>query len=251
MQLRWMPTHQKSAPLAASAADLRAPAASGIWSLETSDDGVTWKPHGLELITSVLYDGRRKDLNGYLIGRHPGAGRSGVYRPPEWFIEVTKENQDYHVSETFRLRQFLTKNQHNVWPKYVPLNLKLVDKLERIVQELRKEGIPARRVHVMSGYRTPHYNGPGKNGRAKFSRHTYGDAADIWVDDDDDGHMDDLNRDGKIDDGDAEYLVMIASRVEQAHPELVGGAGIYKANRVHGPFTHIDVRGKAARWSKR
>jgi hypothetical protein len=36
--------------------------------------------------------------------------------------------------------------------------------------------------------------------------------------------------------------------VEAAHPELVGGAGVYRATGVHGPFLHVDVRGNAARW---
>jgi len=33
--------------------------------------------------------------------------------------------------------------------------------------------------------------------------------------------------------------------------DLVGGYGIYRANSVHGPFVHIDVRGTPARWSNR
>ena len=37
-------------------------------------------------------------------------------------------------------------------------------------------------------------------------------------------------------------------RVEAAHPELIGGAGIYPAGPGHGPFIHIDTRGYRARW---
>jgi hypothetical protein len=40
----------------------------------------------------------------------------------------------------------------------------------------------------------------------------------------------------------------VAERVELDHPELVGGIGIYKANRAHGPFVHVDTRGTPARW---
>jgi hypothetical protein len=40
-------------------------------------------------------------------------------------------------------------------------------------------------------------------------------------------------------------------RVEAREPALVGGHGVYRPNRVHGPFVHIDVRGNAARWSMR
>ena len=44
---------------------------------------------------------------------------TGLCTAPRGFIEVTLENQDFHVSEHFRLRDFLTKGQQNVWPKYL------------------------------------------------------------------------------------------------------------------------------------
>ena len=53
---------------------------------------------------------------------------------------MTPENQDFHVSEHFRLRDFLTKDQRNVWPKYLLLDPKLIDKLELTIQELRAAG---------------------------------------------------------------------------------------------------------------
>jgi uncharacterized protein YcbK (DUF882 family) len=62
--------------------------------------------------------------------------------------------------------------------------------------------------------------------------------------------MSDLNRDGRIDTRDARVLAQAAERVEQAHPELVGGVGIYQATAAHGPFVHIDVRGTRARWGE-
>ncbi len=206
---------------------------------------------GIPVITRTHFANDRTHLNGYHIGRHPGRTRTGEYAAPERFVEVPKRLASLQVSEHFTLGQFLTKDQKRVWPKYIPLDARLLDKLELIIDELRAEGIPARRVHVMSGYRTPQYNGPGGRGRAKFSRHTYGDAADIWVDDDGDGYMDDLNRDGRRDDYDAEFLARISTRVEEKYPELAGGAGIYKSRPHRGPFTHVDVRGTQARWSLR
>jgi uncharacterized protein YcbK (DUF882 family) len=103
----------------------------------------------------------------------------------------------------------------------------------------------------MSGFRSPQYNAQGvgpKGGRASHSRHMYGDAADIFVDADGDGVMDDLNHDGKITVDDARVLLAIAERVESEHPELVGGLSAYPANGAHGPFVHVDVRGVRARW---
>jgi uncharacterized protein YcbK (DUF882 family) len=102
----------------------------------------------------------------------------------------------------------------------------------------------------MSGFRTPQYNrrGGDSTGRAGLSRHMYGDAADVWVDDDGDGQMDDLDGDGRHDLDDARVVCEAVDRVEREHPELVGGCGYYPGNGAHGPFTHIDTRGYRARW---
>jgi uncharacterized protein YcbK (DUF882 family) len=231
---------------------LLAPGQPGVWKLSPSTQGTEGSAYAV--ITPVRFDGSKTELNGYRIGRWPAqsAGRTGSYAPPELLIEVTSQNQDFAVSEHFRLRNFLTKDQTNVWPKYLVLDLRLVDKLELVVQELRAMGYPASKgLHVMSGFRTPQYNGPGGKGRAKFSRHTYGDAADVWLDDDGDGQMDDLDGNGRVDVKDAEVLALAVDRVEQRHPALTGGYGVYRANSAHGPFVHIDVRGTPARWSKR
>jgi uncharacterized protein YcbK (DUF882 family) len=80
------------------------------------------------------------------------------------------------------------------------------------------------------------------------SRHQYGDAADVYVTDGGRDWMTDLNRDGRVDLRDARLLASAAERVETAHPELVGGIGVYPATGAHGPFVHIDVRGTRARW---
>jgi hypothetical protein len=76
----------------------------------------------------------------------------------------------------------------------------------------------------------------------------YGDAADIFIDNDCNGWMDDLNHDGKVNIKDSEVILAAAERVEREHPGLVGGAGVYPAESGHGPFIHIDVRGYRARW---
>jgi uncharacterized protein YcbK (DUF882 family) len=192
-------------------------------------------------------------IGSYRMGFWPGErGRllSVAYRNPDGFIEVTPQNQDTQVSDHFRLRDFLTKDQVSVWPKYLVLREELVDKLELVIAELQQEGIPVRRMTVMSGFRTPQYNqrGVGSGGRAQDSRHQYGDAADVFVDNDGDGWMDDLNRDGRVDHRDAKMILAAAERVERRHPDLTGGVGVYRATRAHGPFAHVDVRGRRARW---
>ena len=191
----------------------------------------------------------------YRIGFWPGERRkllSTVYANPEGFIEVTAENADTHVSEHFRLRDFLTHDQQNVWPKYLVLRAPLVDKLELVISQLEARGTPVRRMKVMSGFRTPQYNARGgkKSGRSEVSRHMYGDAADVFVDNDEDGRMDDLNRDGRIDYRDARVILEAVEQVERMHGDLVGGVGVYRATRSHGPFAHVDVRGNRARWGR-
>ena len=187
----------------------------------------------------------------YLIGFWPGEGKhvtSVAYQNPKGFFEVTPENQDTPVSEHFRIRDFLTKGQGATWPKYLVLREELVDKLELVIQDLNSRGVVVRHMSVRSGFRTPQYNGPGGDGRSGMSRHMYGDAADVFVDNDRNGRMDDLNRDGMVDHRDARVILDAVERVERRHPTLVGGVGVYRANSAHGPFAHVDVRGWRARW---
>jgi len=196
----------------------------------------------------------------YLLGSWPGESGRRVaapkgapvarYQPPSGFIEVTPENADTKVSEHFKLRDFLTHDQANVWPKYLVLDLRNVDKMELVLSDLASRGVDVSGVKVLSGFRTPQYNKGGGNtaGRAGLSRHMYGDAADIYIDSNKDGVMDDLNHDGRITIADSRVVQQAVDRVEAAHPELVGGAGIYPAAAGHGPFIHIDTRGYRARW---
>ena len=205
-------------------------------------------------------DKRNGRVGLYFLGNWPGesggrvaapkAAPAARYQPPSGFIEVTPENADTKVSEHFRLRDFLTHDQANVWPKYLVLELRNVDKMELVLSDLASRRIDVSGVKVMSGFRTPQYNKGGGNtgGRAGLSRHMYGDAADIYIDSNGDGVMDDLDHDGRITIADSRVVQQAVDRVEAAHPELVGGAGVYPAAAGHGPFIHIDTRGYRARW---
>ena len=195
-------------------------------------------------------------VGAYNVGFWPaelGTVRSAAYDNPDGFIEVTPENQDTYVSEHFRLRDFVTHDsaQANVWPKVIVLHEELLDKLELVLADLQAHGIPAEHVVVLSGFRAPQYNEAlgDESGRSLVSRHQYGDAADIIIDSNGDGRMDDLNHDGRVDRKDIQLILDAVNRVERAHPDLVGGVGMYHAIGEHGPFAHIDVRGSVARWS--
>jgi hypothetical protein len=213
-----------------------------------------------DLITLLPFSAKRNGRVGlYYIGnwpsergaRGPGKAPPDRYANPEGFIEVTQENQETRVSEHFRLKDFLTHDQPGVWPKYLVLQMRNVDKLELVLEDLAQRGVNTAGVVVMSGFRTPQYNVAGGNtgGRAGLSRHMYGDAADIYIDSDHNGVMDDLNHDGRIDIRDAKVIEESVDRVEREHPELIGGAGVYIACCGHGPFIHIDSRGYRARWT--
>ncbi len=194
-------------------------------------------------------------VGGYRVGYWPGELRrirASAYRNPTGFVEVTQATADTRLSEHFRLRDFLTHDQDDVWPKYLVLREALIDKLELVLDDLRRSGHPVDNVIVLSGFRTPAYNLAlgDASGRARESRHQYGDAADIIVDADRDGRMDDLDMDGRSDVGDVRVVERAVERVERLHPELVGGLGLYQAMGPSGPFAHIDVRGEAARWTR-
>ncbi|HET8654678.1 MAG TPA: hypothetical protein VFL93_04130 [Longimicrobiaceae bacterium] len=250
---RWVPLFGTRTQLLGDAVyrrDLRAPAAPGVWRLVIGQSPQVTES-GLAFVTEVPFARKRNGyLNGYHIGSYPteGSGRTDRYAPPAGFIEVTPGNEDMWISEHFQLKQFVTHDQQDVWPKYVALDARLIDKLELVMQELNQMGVRAEHYYIMSGYRTPQYNGPGGDGRAALSRHMYGDAADGWVDNDQNGYMDDLNGDGRVDIRDAAVIRRAVDRVEREHPDLVGGAGLYAATDAHGPFIHIDTRGYRARW---
>jgi len=199
-----------------------------------------------------LQDADEAGFGRYHVGAWPEdalTASAARYTSPSGFIGVTPENQTTSVSESFTMKDFLTHDQGDVWPKVLVLQPRLLDKLELLRAELEREGLPSK-LHVMSGFRTPQYNaqGVGKGGRATHSRHMYGDAADVFVDADQDGRMDDLNGDGKVTVADAYVLRAAAEKVEGQYPTLVGGLSAYPANSVHGPFVHVDARGVKARW---
>lgn len=236
-----------------------APTGSGIWNVLLNVGNAIRPISNFNVITMLPFTAKKNGRVGlYYVGNWPGeSGKagpskapSGAYGNPKGFIEVTPENADTPVSEHFKLRDFLTHDQPNVWPKYLVLQPKLIDKLELVMSDLQAHGIDTKGVKVMSGFRTPQYNVGGGNtgGRASLSRHMYGDASDIYIDNNGDGQMDDLNHDGKITIDDSRVIAAAVDRVEAAHPELVGGAGVYTAAPGHGPFIHIDTRGYRARW---
>ena len=184
-------------------------------------------------------------LNGYRIGTYLGERLRGVRvdrERPDGFLEVWPQYMDLAVSKHLRLRHFLTHDdQANVWPKYVALDARLLDKLELVFSTLERQraaDAPPLDLDVHSGYRTPAHNNRVIRA-ARDSRHQYGDAADVVVD---------ANGNGYIDRSDHRLVVAAVDEVERVHPDLVGGLGIYASRNYPTPYVHIDARGKRSRW---
>jgi uncharacterized protein YcbK (DUF882 family) len=227
----------------------------GIWNVLLRARSEIRRVPDLTVLSMVpLTEKRSGRIGSYLIGSWPnergGTPRSPAYAPPRGMVRVTPENLDLPVSRHFRLRHFVTKGQENVWPKYVLISPRLLDKLELTIDELNRSGVRVDRIGVISGFRTPNYNSGGgdTSGRGALSRHMYGDAMDWFVDNDGNGRMDDLNGDGRVDIEDARIMAQAAERVERQYPDLIGGIGVYRPTGAHSGFIHIDTRGYRARW---
>ena len=199
------------------------------------------------VLTPWNHDGTA--LRGYRIGHYEMQARGDLatYEPPGGFIEVTAANKDVRVSPNFRLEQFLCKQTAET-PQFALVRTRLLQRLETVLAALNDRGHDVSTLHVMSGYRTPYYNRAIGN-TTEYSRHLYGDAADIFVDADGDRWMDDLTGDGRVTEADARYLArLVRRRPTPGDDRFEGGLGVYDAASHRGPFVHVDLRGYSARW---
>lgn len=237
-------------PRAANRWQWTAPKEKGLYPSEISIRG-TGDTVTLNIFVMVpFHEVQNGHLNGYRIGEYPRLPfkQLAIYKPPQGFIEVTEANQDTLLSPHFRLRQFLCK-QNSAFPKYVVLRERLLLKLELLLERVNEAGFHAETFNVLSGYRTPYYN--KAIGNVNYSRHIYGGAADIFIDENPrDDMMDDLNRDGRVDYRDAGVLYDIVDGIygQPWYIPHVGGLGRYRKTASHGPYVHVDIRGFHARW---
>jgi uncharacterized protein YcbK (DUF882 family) len=185
-------------------------------------------------------------LNGYRIGTYLSE-RLAHHDHPDGFVEVSAGDTDIRVSRHLRLGDFVTHDQQtDVWPKYVALNPRLLDKLELVLAKIGAQAHLTRASYsdqdvafdVHSGYRTPAHN-KGVWRAAGDSRHQYGDAADVAID---------ADGDGRVTVRDESLVARAVDQVEDEHPELVGGLGLYTSGQYRTPYVHIDARGTRSRW---
>lgn len=244
--LRWQaPTNVKVEVNGQQVKNWRAPGKAGTHTLEFvrgSSTIATVTVFVLEPATNIDSKGA---LNGYKIGTYPRSR-------PKGFIRLDSvDDYDTAMSPSFRVGQFICKQQPNHFPKYVLVSKPNLKRTEALLKSLRDDGLTdANTFFVMSGFRTPFYN--TAIGSAKFSRHMYGDAFDIYLDvDPKDGVMDDINQDGRVTKADANFLYDYAADLFAERDDLPkGGIGAYGSNAVHGPFVHVDGRGSFARWGR-
>jgi len=234
---------------------LTAPEAVGIYPVvfqEMTEPGVPQPlPYRVQLVVMrPATDARNGVLDGYPVGIYPtdDSHEPWTFERPQGFVEVTPENENTLLSDHITLADLQCHLQAS-YPHYLATQTALLVKLEGIADELLQRGLPGDHIKVMSGFRTPEYNRAIGNSTT-YSRHIAGDAADIFIDKDGDGRMDDLNHDGRVNSRDARLLLALVEKMDasEAYGPLVGGASAYRANHEHGPFVHVDTRGYPARW---
>lgn len=259
----------------------KAPQAAGVYPVKISHAswGATIQLNVIVMVPFEQLD--EGEMNGYRIGAYPTipTKQLSTYTLPRGFVEVTEENEQTFVSPHFRLRQFLCK-QAGSHPKYMVLDPRLLIVLETILKRVNEKGFHAPTLSIMSGYRTPAYNRAIGNATT-YSRHVWGDAADIFIDaDPQDGEMDDLNGDGDINIHDTQVLYDIVFDLYEPRVQrflagsffnepilqhlvstgysddprlqrlMTGGLARYRETGSHGPFVHVDVRGIFTRWGR-
>lgn len=220
-------------------ARVHAPERSGLYHLAVTAEGR--RTIVGDVVVGVLVPFEEKlgsSLNGYRIGTYRWErARGDATPPPPGFVEVWPADAGLWVSGHLQLADFITHDtQQDRWPKYVALDRRILDKVELVLDRLgARERIMEVSVH--SGFRTPLHNRRVPRA-AGDSRHQYGDAVDLAMD---------ADGDGRVSFFDILAVARAVDVVEEEHPDLVGGLGVY-GNRGNAPYVHIDVRGARKRW---
>ena len=137
-----------------------------------------------------------------------------------------------------RIEHFLPKDEFfkkalllHTGEVYWRLDELMLQKLLLLKQLLQAKGYDPDGFTIRNGYRHPRYN--EERGGARKSRHLYGEAIDLVIQD--------INRDGKYTSKDKDIVLEI---LENQVIKNEGGIGRYPKSRT----IHMDVRGYKARW---
>jgi uncharacterized protein YcbK (DUF882 family) len=223
------------------AGTLNAPLRPGFYRLAVVNAGGRTIIDSLTLAVMVPFAEKQgSSLNGYKIGFYRGEKWGSENERPRGFLEIGAPHADLQLSAHMRVSDFITHDEQTRWPRYAAVDVRLLDKLELVFDEIANwhggQGRAPVEVDVHSGFRTPLYNRRVPRA-AGDSRHQFGDAADIAID---------ANRDGRINSKDVRLIELAVEIVEKKHPDLVGGLGVYTQGSAS--YAHIDARGTRARW---
>ncbi|GAB4311091.1 MAG: hypothetical protein Kow0059_00940 [Candidatus Sumerlaeia bacterium] len=176
------------------------------------------------------------------------------YKPPVWFVKVDARTADLMVSPHFKLGDFSPAAERGK-THFIALDYRLVDRLEALLARIQEQHPQVKSLKILRAFLTPNQRDllrvKGVN-IATFSRFLYGDAAVIIADADGDGVMDDLNKDGRTDIGDAEWIEALVSDIER-QTGVYGGLGMLDTfdgpeHDKPTPCVMIDTRGVRSRW---
>jgi hypothetical protein len=231
----------------------QAPAKSGYYPVKIKEKNKNDSGSEIKLNVFVLHPAHKMNgqyLDGFKIGSYPNipADKKEHYSKPTGFLKIEKSLLNLNLTPHFKMNQFVT-NQSNKFPQYIVLQESLLLKLEYFLEEVNKAGYKADTFGIVSIYRSPYFNKKLGN-NTDFSRHLFGDAADIYIDHSGNQWMDDLNGDGNSTIKDSNILFDLAVKFDQKEKfsQLQGGVCSYKGNGVRGPFLHIDSRGFHVSW---
>ena len=198
---------------------------------------------------------RNLNLDGSYAALHPDR-----FLSPRALYLVDDVSRNLPISRHFRLGDFaldfpwfsLGKRQ------YMALDYGLVRKLEDLVDEMNRAGLPGDKIRLLFGFRSPAFSAE-RNIReaddslqASFSLHLYGKAADFILDADGDLRLDDLDHDGQITVRDTIPLIRCVNNLDRRYRakggSLFGGAGVavrheFPERPVQSPYIHVDTRG--------
>ncbi len=220
--------------------------------------------HEAEITRTKKTGAWRVKVGKHVIGTYPNPEKAKSWRvrkhkhlfnPPRFWMRITPKNEKLLMAPHVTVGQmvgFITqknkkkpKRRHTSW---FPPNRHFIYKMEMLSRELLARKVKFKRLAVNSAFRAPYYN--RRVGGGIFSRHIYGDAADVMIDEDGDEVCDDITGDGKVDEKDGLVIGHSLRKLEKAGRVRTGGTGVYAFD---GPescrsYVHFDARGYLTRW---
>jgi hypothetical protein len=224
----------------------------------------------LTLIPGLLFDrSGAGQLEDYPIGVYPSETATGApsivrdhanaYAPPRLFYRIDESTGlsilAPHVSLVLLNPPAISGEEGESAVRYIAFDKRMERFWSAFNQIAMEEGLDAHGLRVLRGYVSP--NERARLARqgvelSEFSRHLYGDAVAIVLDNNRDTYrteprMGDLNKDGRGDLADVEILAAVAEKTMK-ETGMWGGVGICSAFEGPGPSTgspylHIDLRG--------